>query len=181
MNMDWLTALRNFGASVYDAVVFAPPLLLFFAALSLPILGWFVLHFYRNVARNVEAIFRILTYRTSQALGSWKTRAICRFRELFPQRRKGNTATRSEVEFDDLDLAVLRTAATLGPGFAINAAELAERLRVRPAQAQRSLSKLSNNKMLDSAIGSNAGFDNYCLTQLGSAFMSTWQRRASQA
>lgn len=167
--------------TMYDTVVAAPPVLLFFATLSLPILGWFILHLYRNVARNVEAIFRILTYRITQELGNWKTYIICKFRELLPHRSSSQTGTTPQVDFDDLDLAVLRTAARLGPGFAINAAELAERFRLRPAQVQRSLNKLNNNKMLDFVNGSNQGFDNYCLTQLGTAFMSTWQKQAGQA
>ena len=167
--------------TMYDTVVAAPPVLLFFATLSLPILGWFILHFYRNVARNVEAIFRILTYRITQELGNWKTYIICKFRELLPHRSSSQTDATPQVDFDDLDLAVLRTAANLGPGLAINAAELAERFRLRPAQVQRSLNKLNNNKMLDFVIGSNQGFDNYRLTKLGTAFMSTWQKQAGQA
>lgn len=181
MNTEWLTSLRDFSGSIYDTVVAAPPLLLFFGGLSLPILGWFILHFYRNIARNVEAIFRILAYRISHALGSWKTRVICKLREIMPKRRSSRVEATPEVEFDDLDLAVLRTAAALGPGFAINAPELADRFRLRPAQVQRSLNKLSSNKMLDFVIGSSEGFDNYRLSQLGNAFASTWQKRASQA
>lgn len=181
MNTEWLTTLRDFSGSIYDAAVAAPPLLLYFAALSLPIIGWFILHLYRNIARNVEAIFRILTYRISHALGSWKTHIICKFRGLIPRRRPQKAAPIPEVEFDDLDLAVLRTAVTLGPGLSINAGELAERFRLRPAQVQRSLNKLSSNKMLDFVIGSTTEFDNYQLSQLGSAFTSTWQRQAGQA
>lgn len=180
MKMEWLTTLRDLGDSVYVALIAAPPVLLFFAALSLPILGWFALRFYRTVSRNVEAIFRIIAYRISQELGSWKTHIVCKFRELMPKRRSPRHDLTPQVEFDDLDLAVLNTAASLGPGFAINAAELAERFRLRPAQVQRSLNKLSSNKMLDFVIGSSDGFDNYRLTQLGTAFMSTWQRRSSQ-
>lgn len=167
--------------TMYQTVVAAPPVLLYFATLSLPILGWFILHLYRNVARNVEAVFRILTYRIAQELGNWKTFIICKFRESLPHRSSSQTDATPQVDFDDLDLAVLRTAAKLGPGFAINAAELAERFRLRPAQVQRSLNKLNSNKMLDFVIGSNQGFDNYRLTQLGTAFMSTWQKQAGQA
>lgn len=178
MNFEWLTTLRDLGASLYDTVAAAPPLLLYFVALSLPILGWFILHLYRDVARNVEAIFRIVAYWISHTLASWKTHIVCRFRELIPKRRSSRLDVTPQVEFDDLDLAVLKTAASLGPGFAINAAELAERFRLRPAQVQRSLNKLSSNKMLDFVIGSGEGFDNYRLTQLGTAFMSTWHRQA---
>lgn len=181
MISEWLTTLREFGGSTYDTLAAAPPLPVFFTALSLPIVGWFILHFYRNVARNVEAVFRILAYRFSETLGGWKTHLVCRFRNLIPHRKSRVVDTTPQVEFDDLDFAVLRTAASLGPGFAINATELAERFSLRPAQVQRSLNKLSSNKMLDSIIGSTDGFDNYRLTQLGTAFMSTWQKQPGQA
>ena len=71
-----------------------------------------------------------------------------------------------EMEFDDLDLVVLRTAAALGPGLALSAAKLAKRLRMRPAQVQGSLDKLSKLKMLE----------NRRLTHSGAAFMKFWQR-----
>ena len=92
-----------------------------------------------------------------------------------PRRKTPESEATLGVEFDDLDIAVLRTAAAMGPGFAINAAELAERFRLRPAQVQRSLNKLSSNKMLDFVIGSGDDFDNYRLTPMGTAYMSTWQ------
>ncbi len=179
MNFQWLTALRDYVVSMYDTVSAAPGLLVYFVALSLPILGWFILHLYRNIARNVEAIFRIVAYRISHALASWKTYVVCKFREIMPRRRTAGIETAPGVEFDDLDLAVLRAAASLGPGFAINAAQLAEKFRLRPAQVERSLNKLSRNKMLDFAIGSDSGSDDYRLTPMGTAFMSTWHRQAS--
>ena len=160
---------------MYETISAAPPVLLYFTALSLPIIGWFILHLYRNIARNVEAILRIAVYHVSHMLASWKTRVICKLREWLPHRKRQGIQSETKVEFDDLDIAVLRTAAALGPGFAINAADLAEKFSLRPAQVQRSLNKLSNNKMLDFVIGSNEGFDNYRLTQMGTAFMSTWQ------
>lgn len=175
--MDWFKTLRDYWGSTFDTLAAAPPVLLFFTTLSLPILGWFILHMNRNIARNVESIFRILVYRILQGLGNLKTRVVCKIRELIPHRRIGRIDSAPQVEFDDLDLAVLRTASALGPGIAINAVELAERFRLRPAQVQRSLNKLNSNKMLDSVIGSSEGFDNYRLSQLGNAFTSRWAQQ----
>lgn len=79
------------------------------------------------------------------------------------------------VEFDDLDLAVLRSAAARGPGFTTSAPEIAEELTLRPAQIQRSLDKLRKNKMLEYVIGSTDGFENYRLSRLGNAFMGQQQ------
>ncbi len=179
MNFQWLTALRDYGASMYDTVSTAPGLLVYFVALSLPILGWFILHLYRNIARNVEAILRIVAYRISHALASCKTYVVCKVRQIMPRRRTSGIDTAPSVEFDDLDLAVLRAAASRGPGFAINASQLADKFRLRPAQVERSLDKLSRNKMLDFAVGTESGSDNYRLTPMGTAFMSTWHRQAS--
>jgi hypothetical protein len=81
------------------------------------------------------------------------------------------------VELDDLDMAVLRSTAACGPGFATSAPELAEQLLMRPAQIQRRLEKLSNNKMLDTVIGSTEGFDNYRVSKSGAIFISMWQRK----
>ena len=177
MNSQWLTALRDYGVSMYDTVSAAPGLLVYFVALSLPILGWFIVRIYRNIARNVEAIFRIAAYRISHTLASWKTHIVCKLREIMPRRKTSGIETAPTLEFDDIDLAVLRAAAS--PGLAINAAELARKFRLRPAQVQRSITKLSNNKMLDFAVGSDNKFENYCLTPMGTAFMSTWHRQAS--
>ena len=180
MNFEWLTNLWTLGTSMHETIAAAPPLLLYFTALSLPILAWFIVRIYRNIARNVEAIFRIAAYWMSHTLASVKTRIICKLRELMPRRRTSDIESTAGVEFDDVDLAVLRAAAAMGPGIAINAAELAKKFRLKPAQVQRSLNKLIRNKMLDFVIGSGEGIDNYRLTQMGTAFMSTWNRQAGQ-
>lgn len=85
------------------------------------------------------------------------------------------------IEFDDLDLAVLRSASVQGAGFALSAPELAEQFRMRPAQVQRSLNMLSKNKMLAYVIGSTDGFDNYRLTDSGAAFFAMWERQNTGA
>ena len=85
------------------------------------------------------------------------------------------------VEFDDLDLAVLRQASALGPGLALSAPELAEQFTLRPAQVQRSLEKLSRNKMLDYVIGSTDGYDNYRMTDYGAAFLAMYQRQETKS
>jgi RIO-like serine/threonine protein kinase len=84
------------------------------------------------------------------------------------------------IEFDDIDLAVLRTASAQGPGFALSAPELAEKFTMRPAQVQRSLDRLRQNKMLDSVIGSTDGYDNYRLTDSGFAFLAMLQRQQAR-
>ena len=85
------------------------------------------------------------------------------------------------IEFHDLDIAVLRSASARGPGHAVSAPDLAEKFTLRPAQVQRSLDKLNKNKMLCSVIGSTDGYDNYRLTESGSAFVAMLQRQQASA
>lgn len=176
-----LTTLLTFAAAVHEAVIATRPSVLVAVVLLLVITAAVVLLAYRNSVRILNAIFGTVTYRVSQMLGSLKTSVVCKFRQIIPRRSVVGGGAIPEVEFDDLDLAVLSTASSLGPGFTISAPELAGRFSLRPAQVQRSLSKLCANKMLEYVIGSTEGFDNYRLTQLGTAFMSTWQRQASRA
>jgi hypothetical protein len=139
--------------------------------------GLGVLKLAQNAARFVSAMFRTVMYRMSLAVGNFKTKLILKLRQLFPKRAARNADAIPMVEFDDIDLAVLRTAAARGPGFTTSAPEIAEQLTLRPAQIQRSLEKLSHNKMLEYTIGSTDGFDNYRVSQMGSAFALNWSRQ----
>jgi hypothetical protein len=83
-----------------------------------------------------------------------------------------------DVEFDDLDMAILNTGATLPPGLMLTAAELSGQLTRRPAQLQRRLEKLRKFGLVDGALGETDGFDNYRLTRSGAAVVSMWHREA---
>lgn len=179
---EWLIILQNAGGTIYTAVVSASPWTLLFVGLSLPFIALAILTLYRNVLRNIVAVYGTIIYRIKNAVAGWKTQLVVRLRHWLPHRKSRDVDTTiPQVDFDDLDIAVLKVVAALKPGFATNAPELAQRFRMRPAQVQRSLDKLSSNKMLDPVIGSNEGFDNYRLTQLGNAFMATWARQAQRA
>jgi DNA-binding MarR family transcriptional regulator len=71
----------------------------------------------------------------------------------------------------------LKSAVVKGPGFALSAPDFAERFSLRPAQVQRSLDKLYTNSMINTVIGSTDGFDNYRLTDSGTAFVAMWERQ----
>lgn len=137
-----------------------------------------IIGFWQGLVRIVSSASRVIVYRISQAAGNLKSRLICKFRQMFPLRSRDVCST-SEVELDDLDLAVLRSAAARGPGFTTSAPEIAEQLPLRPAQIQRSLDKLRGIQMLEYVIGSTDGFDNYRLSRLGTAFLSKWQRQGA--
>ena len=82
-----------------------------------------------------------------------------------------------EVRFDDFDFTVLQATADCGPGTTTSAPELVSKYGLRPAQFQKSLSKLRSSKMITAVIGSTEGFDNYRLTDYGAAYMKMLQRR----
>jgi DNA-binding MarR family transcriptional regulator len=85
------------------------------------------------------------------------------------------------IEFDRLDMAVLRSVSAKGPGFALAAPDLADRFKLRPSQVQRSLDKLSNSKMLVSVIGNTDGYENYRITDYGHAYIAMLMRQTSRA
>lgn len=141
--------------------------------------GLVILSKIQDLARLVGALVRTAIFRASRACRRYKTMLVLKLRELYPRRASSSIIAAPMVEFDDLDLAVLRSAAARGPGFTTSAPEIADQLPLRPSQIQRSLDKLNKNKMLESVIGSTDGFDNYRLSQLGTAFVAQWQQGAA--
>jgi len=156
-----------------------PAVLSLLVWLLLVVVAWKFVRLLQNVARIVNAAIRTICFRTSNGIRSVKTKLVCKFRQLIPRRGSSGADTILEVQFDNLDLAVLRTSATLAPGFALYAPELAGQLTMRTAQVQRSLDKRRKYELVDSVIGSTDGFDNYRLTQSGAFFLAVWQRRGN--
>lgn len=135
----------------------------------------------RNVARIVTATARTIAFRLFLEAGNAKTRIICKLRQRFPWNKAAQDVAAPTVEFDKLDLAILKTAVVKGPGFALSAPELAEQFSLRPAQIQRSLDKLCSNAMMTTVIGSTEGFDNYRLTDSGNTFVGLWASQKPRA
>ena len=131
----------------------------------------------RNFAWQVAALWRTLVWRAKQALGSLKTRLIWKYRQFFPH-RGDNSAIVSREEFDNVDIAVLRTLFKQGPGMTISAPELTEQLELRPAQIQHRLENLVHHQMVRSVIGATDGYENYRLTDSGLTFITMMQRQA---
>ena len=138
---------------------------------------WGIVMLARNFYRISEAIIRTLWHRVTQSAGNVRTWVICRYRSLLPQQTASSPEATPQVSFDDFDFTVLQAAAERGPGFSTSAAELADKYSLRPSQFQKSLGKLSSNKMLTTVIGSTDGFDNYRLTDYGAAYLQMWEQR----
>ncbi|NIL93650.1 MAG: hypothetical protein GTO71_04255 [Woeseiaceae bacterium] len=88
---------------------------------------------------------------------------------------------KSEVVFDDLDVAVLNTGVALAPGLALSAPQLSDHLTKRPALIERSLEKLKKYGLLAIASGDTEGYDNYQLTPSGAALVSMWESQGEPA
>jgi hypothetical protein len=201
----FLTFLGNAGTAIYDALFWpghyglmqistvAPQ---FAANLSAPgnntlavfllsLIYWFLVivlatitvRWWRNLARIVTATVRTMASRISLEMGNAKTKLVCRLRQRLPWGKTRPDNETPMVEFDKLDLAVLKSAVAKGPEFALSAPELAEQFDLRPAQVQRSLDKLCKNLMIDIVIGSTDGCDNYRLTDSGTAFVTMCERQ----
>lgn len=145
--------------------------------LLLSIIAWRVYRYGQSFFRNFVAVIHTAWYRGRQAAGSLKTLVVCRIRDYVPTRRDDGIDTVPEIDFDDLDLAVLRLAAARGPGLAVSAPEIAEKFKLRPSQVQQSVDKLRQNKMLETVIGSTDGYGNFRLSPSGATFIAMWQRR----
>lgn len=136
---------------------------------------------YCNVARIVTAAAHTAAYRIVLEAGNVKTRIICKLRQRLPWGKSAQDMYEPTVEFDKLDLAILKAAVVKGPGFAMSAPELAEQFSLRPAQIQRSLDKLCSNAMITAIFGSTDGFENYRLTDSGNTFVGMWAQQKPRA
>lgn len=210
MFTDLLTNIRDFGIQAYDAfsapgqqmlsliVEHAPglaawldvghgdtPVLMIFL---LSLFFWFLvaavvmslLRLGRYVGRQIGALFLTWHHRTSSAIRGFKTMLLLRLRALRPHSKASDPGAAPHVEFDDLDMAVLRSAQEVGPGLALSAPDLASRFKLRPSQVQRSLEKLCRNHMVANVIGNTDGYENYRLTDSGLSYLAMWQRQLSR-
>ena len=135
----------------------------------------------RHVARIIRESVRMITFRITLSVHNVRTRLQHGLRQSLSRRKSLSSTDTPSVEFDELDLGILKSAVAKGPGFALSAPELAEEFALRPAQVQRSLDKLCKCSMIDTVIGSTEGFGNYRLTQSGTEFMAMWQRQQTHA
>ena len=127
------------------------------------------------VWKTVRAIISPIFYGTRRL----KTFLVCKFQKFNRRRLLSRPVSIPEVEFDDLDIAVLNSGSTLRPGLALTAAELSGQLTKRPAQVQQSLDKLRKYGLVDDTIGTTDGFDNYRLTRSGAYLLAMWQRKGN--
>ena len=183
---EWLLSLIGSFAPQTEALMrvdngaLIVPFVLSLLAWTLAIVaGLIISRMIRNFAWQVAAICRTLVWRVKMTLGNLKTRLLWKWRQFFPPKDDSSEVV-SREEFDNVDIAVLRSFFKQGPGMAASAPELAEKLKLRPAQIQHRLENLTHYHMLRSVIGSTDGFENYRLTDSGLAFITMMQRQSAQ-
>lgn len=206
MVRSWMTALNDIGIAVFDVFLlpanvalsrvatYSPELAsqLGIAAdeqeILLPVLvsllSWsLLLLLIWKIAALLEYVAQIFKALVTRAVSwiAYRFRSLCartvyRLRQMIPAREPGIMVSTPENDFDELDLTVLQTGATLPPGLLLSAPELAGQLTKRPAQVQRSLDKLRKYKLVDNVIGETEGFDNYRLTESGIHLATSWRR-----
>ena len=208
---EWLTILRNMGSAIYgifmlpgnivvsgvathapaiasamsigsgDPPVLVPALLSLFIWLVFAVVVWELVRLYRNTVRIVGASLRTLYFRVTQSVAGIRIKFVFKLRQLFPHRGFRSTETLQEIEFDDLDLEVLDTAAALEPGLSMTVPDLAAHFNLRPDKVRRSLEKLQQNQMLDVDAASTDSDANYRMTHSGAAFRTMWQRQSKRS
>jgi len=152
-------------------------------------LSWILVCFsawamYRLALRSIRllnAVFLTAKHRMVQGLGNIKTMLTCRLRRWLPKRGGSDITAHADVQFDKIDLAVLRAAAAQDKERTMSAPELAKQFGMRPKQFQGSLQKLHNSKMLDKTMASTGKFDSYRLTNYGAAYISMYRRQHAAA
>jgi hypothetical protein len=168
---------RAWGIAEDGNIIAATAVTSGFFWLLMVIIAWRLYRYSRSLARNLIALLRTALYRASEAARSLKTLLVCRLSEFSPRQADDGIDTAPEIDFDDIDLAVLRSAAARGPGLATSAPEIAELFKLRPSEVQHSIDKLRQNRMLDTVIGSTDGYGNFRLSNYGATFMAMWQRQ----
>lgn len=175
VNAPSIAAWLGYDGAAYSGVMTAVVASAFWLLALLII--WRVYALCRDLVRLVVAMIMSIVWRISEFFHGLRTTVVCRFRNLLPRRSLLHGTTSQEVELDDLDLAILRAVAAKGPGFAMSAPDLAEVFKVLPSQVQKSIDRLCGNKMLESAVGSTDGYDNYRVSVSGATFAAMWQRK----
>ena len=116
-----------------------------------------------------------IRYRTLIALHGLNADSINR-----PKNAEGDEKS-EEFKLNRLDLIVLNLAKTLGPGFALSAPELANRLNLDPDQLQECLEKLSRHSLIDHTTVMTDGYENYRLSDAGSYVLTMWEQHRTRA
>ena len=159
------------------------------APLILTILSWTIaalllqrlLYPLRGLMKAFGVLIMRMRYRTLIALHGFKTMFASDPDSVGRPRDADDEEQSEEFKLNRLDLIVLNLAKTLGPGFALSAPELANRLNLRPHQIQECLEKLSRHSLIDHTMVMTDDYENYRLNNTGSYVLTMWEQHRARA
>ena len=197
--MDLIDATREFGQAVYDGIN-APgsffitqtagalpgldpgargidadgvdPLALLISLLAWLLLALLLLRVYRLLHRVARRCGDTLA-ATGLRIRLTKARLARLLAQRFGTGDDEAGLATGTVDFDGTDIAILRIAESQPAGYAVTVPDLVAHFRLRPSVVQRSLDRLSENRLLEQAVGHTDGCENYRLTSAGAAFART--------
>ncbi len=171
----------SIGISAEESTLLAP--------LILTILSWTIaalllrrlLYPLRGLMKAVGVVIMRVRYRTLIALHGLKTMFASDPDSVDRRRDADGEEQAEEFKLNRLDLIVLKLAKTLGPGFALSAPGLANRLNLGPHQIQECLEKLSRHSLIDHTTVMTDGYENYRLNNTGSYVLTMWEQHRARA
>jgi hypothetical protein len=169
------------GIASGESAGIAPLVLTIFTWMTVALLVRKLQYSVQRLAKAVGTLLMRIRFRTLIALRGCKTMLQAELAKRMRWKKSGDAPVANEFKLSRLDMMVLYRAKAGGPGFALSAAELADRLKLRPAQIQESLEKLSRHKLLDYTLSTTDGFENYRLNDTGAYILTLWQRQRSGA
>jgi hypothetical protein len=187
---EWLTSrLLEYAPSLAQSLGISPDGNAIIAPLVLTILSWTIAllllrqlrYPLRRLMKAVGVVIMRFRYRALIAVYNFKT-MVGGEPDAAGSSEDADGESQSEgFKLSRLDLIVLNLAKTLGPGFALSAPELANRLNLRPHQIQECLEKLSRHSLIDHTTIMTDGFENYRLNETGSYVLTMWEEHRARA
>ena len=170
----------SLGISAEESTVLAPVILSILSWMIIAVLGRRLLYSLRGLLKAIGVMFMRVKFRMlDRTSNSFTTRLG--FESLMWWKDSSPEKEPEKLSLNRLDLMVLKLAKAAGPGFALSAPELSDRMNLRPAQIQECLDKLSQNSLLDFTRGTTDGYENYRLNETGAYILTMWQEYQARA
>ena len=169
----------SLGISAGESSVLAPLVLSILSWMIIALLGRRLLYSLQGLLKAIGVIIMRVKFRTLIAIHSFTT--TLGLESLMWWKESESEVESSKLSLNRLDLMVLKLAKAAGPGFALSAPELSDRMNLRPAQIQECLDKLSQNDLLDFTRGTTDGYENYRLNETGAYILTMWQEYQARA
>ncbi len=185
---EWLASMSiMYAPSLAASLAISAEASTVLAPLILSILSWTIialllrqlLYLFRGLLNAIGVMIMRLRFRTFIALRSFMKKLG--LERLMWWRDSGPETEPEKLSLNRLDLMVLELAKAAGPGFALSAPELSDRMNLRPEQIQQCLDKLSQNNLLDFTRATTDGDENYRLNKTGTYILTMWQQYQARA